>query len=383
MGHRVFWQGVCIEKGNGTHRRIAFTPKLLLMNAHTLPIGHPPIIGYLHHAFPLAILSQNERYLPWFYSHYIQVCCPANLASGPDPERKRKFNFYRPPGYDSAPFAGLSMVRLNREVVLAQGQVLDLMHRAILLGRYVQVCVDEFEIPGKKAFQKKHLLHELFIYGFDEEKQCVKTLGFQEKGDFGSLTVTYDHLQRAFDAGAKNNGYDPDGVRLFGLNDAVPFHFDIQVVLEGLEDYVFSRNTSERFRLLAKPTDEVFGLATYACLIEVCVQLLQHPLWYDIRPLHILWEHKVCMLGRIRYLERERYLPLSDGFGDLYAQIEMGARMLRMMMLKLRVSSDAKILKRIIQQLETLAEKEGRLLMCLLETLRVAPFLKVKDALTV
>jgi hypothetical protein len=353
------------------------------MNAHSLPIGQPPIIGYLHHAFPLAILSQSAQYLPWFYSQYIQVYCPANLASGPDPERKRKFNFYRPPGYDSAPFAGLSLVRLNRGVVLEHGQVLDLIHRAIFSGQYVQVCVDEFEIPGKRAFQTTHLLHELFIYGYDEDKQCVETLGFQENGDFGSLVVRYEHLQRAFYAVEMDNGYDPDGVRLFGLMGQVSFHFDIQVVLEELEDYVFSRNTSERFRLLAKPIDEVFGLATYSCLIEACAQLFQYPLWYDIRPLHILWEHKVCMLARIRYLEREGYLNLDDGFGDLYAQIERDARTLRMMMLKLRASGDAKVLKRMIRQLETLAKKEGRLLTCMLETLRVAPWLKVKDVLTV
>lgn len=353
------------------------------MNAHTLPVGRPPIIGYLHHAFPLAILSKNEQYLPWFHSQYIQVYCPVNLASGPDPERKRKFNFYRPPGYDSASFAGLSMVRLNREVVLANGLVVDLIRRALLTGRYVQVCVDECEIPGKKAFQKKHFLHELFIYGFDDETQCVETLGFQDNGDFGSLVVAYGDLQRAFDAGVSGNGYDPDGVRMFGLDETVSFHFDILTVLDGLEDYVFSRNTSERFRLLAKPTDEVFGLATYRCLIDACAQLFHYPLWYDIRPLHILWEHKVCMLARIRYLEREGYLNVADGFGALYEPIERGAHTLRMMMLKLRVSGDAQILKRIISQLTALAEEEGRLLACLLKTLRVAPFLKLKEALTV
>ncbi|MFT5369860.1 MAG: hypothetical protein ACI8V2_004838 [Candidatus Latescibacterota bacterium] len=353
------------------------------MNARTLPIGHPPIIGYLHHAFPLAIVSQDERYLPWFHSQYIQVHCPANLAAGPDPARKRKFNFYRPPRHDDAPAFGLLVSRLNRNVVLADGEVMGLIRRAILSGRYVQVCVDEFEIPGKKAFHKRHLLHELFIYGFDDYGLCVETLGFQETGDFASARVAYDDLQRAFDAGATNNAYDPEGLRLFSMDEKTSYRFDIRAVLEGLEDYVSSRNTSERFRMLSEPIDGVFGLATYRCLIEACAQLFSHPQWFDIRPLHILWEHKVCMLRRIRYLEREGYLNPSDGFGDLYASVETDTRTLRMMMLKLRASRDTATLGRIIQRLEQLARDEGRILTCLLETLRVMPYVKLKETLTV
>jgi len=116
-------------------------------------------------------------------------------------------------------------------------------------------------------------------------------------------------------------------------------------------------------------------------LIEACSQLFVYPEWYDIRPLHILWEHKVCMLARIRYLESEKYLNVADGLGNLYVTVEVQARTLRMMMLKLRASRDVAVLKRIIQKLEQLAQDEGRILMCVLETLRVMPYLRQKEAL--
>ena len=47
-----------------------------------LPLGQPPISAYLFHAYPLSILAQEDRYLPWFYSTYIQ------LFSFPDEELK-------------------------------------------------------------------------------------------------------------------------------------------------------------------------------------------------------------------------------------------------------------------------------------------------------
>ena len=38
-----------------------------------LPISEPPIIGYMHHLYPLSILARDTAYLPWFYCHCIQL----------------------------------------------------------------------------------------------------------------------------------------------------------------------------------------------------------------------------------------------------------------------------------------------------------------------
>ena len=38
-----------------------------------LPLGHAPISSYLSHAYPLSILAQENRYLPWFYNSHIQL----------------------------------------------------------------------------------------------------------------------------------------------------------------------------------------------------------------------------------------------------------------------------------------------------------------------
>jgi hypothetical protein len=341
------------------------------VSSRLLPVGKPPLIGYLHHAYPLAVLSQTSRYLPWFYSHYIQVHCPVDLAEGPDPARKRKFNFYRPPGSDTTPCQGLSVTPYPREIFLVRGQIVEFIRHAILQGRFVQVCVDEGKIPGKAAFGKRRLLHELFVYGFDDQSRLLHTLGFQATGDFGSSAVSYGDLQRGFLAGARNNDYDPVGIHLLILSRDASWHFDLEVLLLGLEDYVYGKNTSERFRFLSPPISGVFGWQTYGCLIDLCANLLAHPGWFDIRPMHILWEHKVCMHGRIAYLEKTGYLDPGDAFGVRYAAIENLARTARMMMLKVRVSRERDLVRRIILVLERMAREEGPLLACLLETLRL------------
>ena len=46
----------------------------------------------MHHSFPLAILSTDDLYLPWFFSNYIQLFCPRNFPPG-------QLNFYIHKGY--------------------------------------------------------------------------------------------------------------------------------------------------------------------------------------------------------------------------------------------------------------------------------------------
>lgn len=334
------------------------------MSRCVLPIGWPPVIGYLHHAFPLAIVSLNTRYLPWFYGQYIQLHCPENLSDGPDEERKRKFNFYRHPCYDDMPVPGLSVSRLHRDVVLAQGTIIDFIRRTVSAGMYVQISVDEFEIPGKKAYRKRHLSHELLVYGFCDQTQSVMTLGFNAMGDFGPLPVCYVDLVRAFETCTKDTVYDPERLEVFQLDTKCPWVFDLQCVTESLDDYVHSRNSSNRFRMIANPIDGIFGLATYDSLIETYQKLDIHPEWFDIRPIHILWEHKKCMLARIQYLETEGYLDLTAGFGKRYEMIEGEVRIARMMMLKVRVLKDVAILKRVLKKLQNLIHRERDILIC-------------------
>ncbi len=54
-----------------------------------LPLSTPPLMGYLHHAFPLSILAGKRPFLPWLYSQYIQLSCPGHY----DFERAVKHRF--------------------------------------------------------------------------------------------------------------------------------------------------------------------------------------------------------------------------------------------------------------------------------------------------
>ena len=43
------------------------------MKRKILPTRQPPLMGYLFYMYPMSILANSDRYLPWFYSHFIQL----------------------------------------------------------------------------------------------------------------------------------------------------------------------------------------------------------------------------------------------------------------------------------------------------------------------
>src|SRR5690554_868598 len=75
-----------------------------------LPLSHPPILGYLHHAYALSIMSTSESYIPWLHSNYIQLYCAKEFTDLICP-----LNFHLYQHYQNFPL--LEIGALNRTIV--------------------------------------------------------------------------------------------------------------------------------------------------------------------------------------------------------------------------------------------------------------------------
>ena len=166
------------------------------------------------------------------------------------------------------------------------------------------------------------------------------------------------------------NHYDEYGITLYKYKKGAQYNFDFQYVLEQLEDYVYSKNTSERFRALANPVDNVFGLNTYRCLNDHFECVLKKVKHFDIRPLHIFWEHKKCMVSRIEYLEHLNYLNPQNEFSKSYKVIEERTDRQRIMMLKFLITNQNHIVEAAIKEMDRIAQAERRLLERMLDLIK-------------
>lgn len=332
-----------------------------------LPITTPPVIGYLHHAYPLSILANWEVYLPWFHSNYIQLYCPQNLQALQG-QRTMKFNFYRRPDQRVSFSPYLKVQLLNRDLIFkSPPDILPFIVDCIDKGYYVQPTVDEYFLPDSAAYEKRPLVHETLIYGYD--KQTFVGIGYNKNGDYASYHIMFSELKQAVVLADLTGHYDPDGLRLFKYIPQAEYDFDIHLVREQFTDLLYSRNTSHRFRMVANPSDGAYGLATYPCLKSYIESFLYSPFSFDIRPAHILWEHKKCMVDRLKYMETQGYLKSEDGFSAQYEALARKTSMLRMTLLKFKITRSPDLIHRVLSNLDDIGEAEQSLLQDLVKKL--------------
>ena len=280
-----------------------------------------------------------------------------------------KFNFYRRPDQRVSYSPYLKVQLLNRDLIFkSPTDILPFIVACIDKGYYIQPTVDENFLPDSAAYQKRPLVHETLIYGYDN--QAFVGMGYNKRGDYASYRFRFSQLEQAIVHADLTGHYDPDGLRLFKYDSQARYDFDIHLVREQITDFLHSRNTSHRFRMVANPSDGAYGLATYSCLKSYIESFLYSPFSFDIRPAHILWEHKKCMVDRLKYMEMQGYLKSEDGFSVQYEELARKTGMLRMMLLKFKITRSPDLIHRVLSILDDIEEVEPSLLQDLVKKLK-------------
>jgi hypothetical protein len=336
------------------------------MTAVLLPIQHPPITGFVHHAYPLSIILNNPASLPWLYSNYIQLHY--------DPTYKDSalaFNFfhyhYPHNGPTVCPF--LHHIWFSKRMIVEYGRLDTFLKDSIDRGFHVYLFCDEYYIPNRFSHAHgTHQAHDILISGYDEKSREYALQGYDENGTYRLSKATFEQMEMAFRPSEHmSKGYH-DNVQLFGMNDP-DWHFRLEPVIELLKDYVLSRDTSLRYGLRRDRRPDLFGLRVYELFrayaddVHACRQGL------DIRAFHLLWEHKKLMLARIRWLMDNGWLPHDPRLIADYGQVERLAFGVRGHAVKTAASQDTAYMRTASSELRSMEELEEAVLTQLIEAL--------------
>lgn len=209
--------------------------EVFYMSIFALPLCIPEIYGFLHHAHKLAIILENEKHLPWFYSNYIQLYTAEYLD-------EFKLDFYsfdgkyaRHPGINENWYEKGFFLNMHSEII-------PFIIGCITNGRYVEILMDEFYLSCKPAYQSWHLSHQSLIYGYDKDKERFLILGFNRAGDFGEIEVSFSEIEKAF----LNSSIG--GVGFFDCSTSVDYsntnpELNLPVIKSYLNDFVHSTNS--------------------------------------------------------------------------------------------------------------------------------------------
>ena len=322
---------------------------------------HREITSFLHYALPLAVILADERLLPWFYEHYIDIFSTTNENG------LLKLDFLE---YYSPYQKVTHNVCLGYNIMNDISDVVNFITDKINQGFYLIIHLDELYLPVKN--QKEHFVHQSLIYGYHNVERKLMAAGFNHEGLFTTFTFDYDQFIEAFEKGkiyyhdtapwAENNA-----IELLKLHDYTKeFPFDLKRFVRKLDSYLTSSgNDPIIYTYMLNEAKVTYGINVYDEIFRHLENILKNHFTIDYRSIHFLAEHKKNIFNRLQYIIAKYQIG-----GDLikmvqkYYQIVEQFESIRIKFLEFRYSidsSDIEILQTVVKEtIERLKSMEAQ-----------------------
>lgn len=317
-----------------------------------LPFKYPMITSWTWTAATFAVLENYENAFPWLYNNFVQIFCETY---------DKWVSIHYIPHVDV--FSNNPLLRsalIERKIFSSlQTNIIDFIKKCIELDYYVYCKVDERYICKKERF-----LHELIIYGFDDETAQFKIADFTfaSSQKYVFSVTSYTSVQQAYEAvtiedddmqdGIGGNG----GILIFSVNCEYDYSFNLELLIISLKDYLGRMDGGSNYRTynLKKESSFSRGLRMVHYGIDVYDEVINYykkvkngiDIFY-IQPLHVLYDHKVLMIKRLQFLKKEMGVEISESVVENYEKIFQIAKMARNVGIKYWVCKNASLLDRL------------------------------------
>ena len=312
-----------------------------------LPVAESPIRCLQYLSYPLNILANDNDYLPWFYSNYIQLAWNRDLSS-----LLTFYYFGDVPDWRNILWIDYQSFHKNI-FALNNIDISSFIVNSINEGWYFYTSYDEFYIPDTLVYNTQHFIHDFLIYGYNLEDQTYSILGYTRDMVMRKRKIGFGDFRKAFLAGI--NDYR---VILMKKRKNFYYNFDIRNVYAMLSEYLYAKDTSMNYSAYRNPDpDKVYGMEIYKYL----KMYFEKPDSFDMRPLHLFYEHKKCMTQRIKYMNANGFLIHCEYLNDIFIKIEAKCLILRNIQLKYIVTKNKRNIEKILHELHEIetAERNG------------------------
>ena len=331
-----------------------------------LPLAKPLITSWQWHATLFSILSDNENAKKWIFSNYVQLRCY-------DIEERWTGDTIlltdMMPGSSSlkqCPYLMFSMMT-QAQIESYCGNVIDFIIKTTDLGGYVYGVFDEAKILCNAEVDYK-FPHELFIYGYNRDKEEFYVGDFTFTDKYSHNVVSFSDIERGYEVITdqddhifKDDYKGGRGLYVIMKNTEVPLYdLDIELVKVNLREYLNSVDSKNHFRMMRNRFNyTTFGIKVYdRVLAQIEKQLHKDEPDFDIRALHVMYDHKVLMYERIKYLMYNGFLKYNQTTLDEYETVVTNMLTARNLLLKISITGDIEASSRFKTYLDAAKEKE-------------------------
>jgi hypothetical protein len=340
-------------------------------------LRQPPIVTYNYSAFLLgALLGSDPAAVGFLHNNYIQLSStalynPTHLVS-----------FVPAFGIDEMPALGMGTINILEPKNASD--VESMVVEALNGGFYARVVLDEFYLPDKLAYQKRHFIHDNLITGYCRSCRTCFVAGYRgEKtgGPSPRMTERFGVVacplasvgpaifSRPDDLGAR---FLQEKIVLFQPRQgAVPT--DIPFIKAQLAAYLSSAHDPKLYSERGYPGRSIdpwpvikdklsFGIGVYESLIRFTLEGPETGSMSHLRAYRLLWEHKACMTRRAAAVARIVSPDLARETSPGFAAIEQAANAIRLQSLFHRMTAGKQTGIEIAASLRKLMEEEQSLL---------------------
>ena len=313
---------------------------------------YPPITCYPYQANLLSVILNTKKAIPWYFNNFIQLEGPKKN------ENSMRIDFYSSLLWKTCPW--LYYQRISRELVdIGWNSIVNFIIDSINQGYYIYFTVNTYFISIYPDYQKKHRIHDIFVYGYNNTENILFVADNFKNGIYSYEGITYNELKEGFNNITLTKGYGNfeneidwiAGIELISFREKYGYDFDINLIISDLTDYISSKNSHKKYWPRSDSywkQNCTYGIKIYDLLIDYIKELIDDNKEYDLRPFHVLYEHKSVMLSRIKYMGNNNFLNNYLVLYNKYVEIKNNCLVIRNFMIKSTISNNnKKILKKV------------------------------------
>ena len=333
-----------------------------------LPLYKPMITSWQWHATLFSILSGDENARRWIFSNYIQLRCYNIQEIFTGDEMLLADMMPGSSSISNCPYLITSLMT-KEQIQSYCGNIVDFIIKTIDLNGYVYGVFDEAKIISDSDTDVDYKFpHELFIYGYNLEKEYFYTGDFTFSDSYSHSTVSFEDIRRGYEriSAAEDHMFKDDYKGTRGLyvilknTDVKYYDVDLTLIRDTLHEYLNSEDTKKHFRMNRNRFDDtVFGVEVYDAVYKrIMKQLSSEEPDFAIRALHIMYDHKVLMLERIKYLMANEFIEYDPALIQNYELCVRNMLTARNLLIKISVNGDISQASKFKMYFDIAKEKE-------------------------
>lgn len=301
----------------------------------------------------LAITEKKDNINQWIYNNFIHLMVAENAHWG-------CFLFDKDI-WEDCPWIKKSV--LDRDVInLHYKRITDYIMDCINRDKYVYMFIVRKYINNYEIRTDNKACHDIFIYGYDEQKEILYIADFFKNGKYELATCSFIEFENAYYAFEKEFYDGLGGVWEVKVSEKeVKYEFSPQMVKHSLMDYLKGIYPHSKYRYFTNDMQNYkFGIDVYEVLIKHCENIKEKKEnRVDFRIFDLMYEQKNLMVERIDFMSKNKYLKENNKILPLFIKLCEELLILRNRYIKYTIVRKNEMLDDILGKLKLIKKKEA------------------------